>query len=432
MNKKQIQEQQAQAFNLLQDNKIREARAIYEKIVSIEPNNDSAHHMLSFTCVLNGEYELALKHITTAISLYRCCADYYNTAGSILRDMNCLKEAFLILKEGIHCNPNNPETYNNLALVLNDLGKYEEAKQCFETSLALDPNAAFVHFNYALTLLKTGDFMKGWQEYEWRQRLTSPLPRTLPQLTDLRNRSIVLHHEQGFGDTIQFIRYAKLFKQAGAKVNVSVPFPLERLIKTCPYVDSVNGEVMFADYVIPMMSSPLIFNGEVPLPCLQVKYKPKLTGLNIAICWTSKKQNVKDCIFQEGGRILPSLAALAYKSAQHRLLNHENFEKISTLANLWCVQPDVEIEVPYITKIHTEDFLDTAEFLTQMDLVISIDTSIAHLAGSLNIPTWLILPKNSEWRWGLSDKTNWYPSIKIFRKQDDLFDILYTQLVNFS
>jgi ADP-heptose:LPS heptosyltransferase len=67
-----------------------------------------------------------------------------------------------------------------------------------------------------------------------------------------------------------------------------------------------------------------------------------------------------------------------------------------------------------------------------MDLVISIDTSIAHLAGSLNIPTWLILPKNSEWRWGLSDKTNWYPSIKIFRKQDDLFDILYTQLVNFS
>jgi tetratricopeptide (TPR) repeat protein len=235
MNKKQIQQEQDRAFELVKNNKIQEAKTIYQEIIKNDPTNDAAHHMLSFTYVLNGDFEKALIHITEAIKLYKCCADYYNTAGSILRDMNKLNEAFIILKEGLKCNPNNAETYNNLGLVLNDLGEYDKAKLCFQSSISLEPNAAFVHFNYALTLLKTGDYDNGWKEYEWRHRLTSPISPTLPQQTDLKNKSFILHHEQGFGDTIQFIRYAQLLKQHGAKeINVSVPKPLENLVKSCP------------------------------------------------------------------------------------------------------------------------------------------------------------------------------------------------------
>ena len=417
MNKKQIKMEQERAFELVKQNKALEAREIYQKIIDIEPNNDSAHHMLSFTYVLNGEYEPALKHITKAIDLYKCCADYYNTAGSILRDLQELDKALLVLKQGLVCNQNNPETYNDLALVFNDLGQYDKAKLCFESSIALEPTAAFVHFNYALTLLKTGDYEKGWTEYEWRHKLASTAPQ-LPLQSDIKNKRFILHHEQGFGDTIQFIRFAKLLKDnEAAEINVSVPEPLERLIKTCPYVDQVNAEYMIGDYVIPMMSLPYIFGNQfLTNQYFNVKPKPKLPGFNVGIVWTSKKTPSNNCIFQDGNRILPSLATLAYKSAQQRLLKAEWFEDISKLVNLWSLQPDAD-EVGYIKKIDTKDFLDTAEFMTQLDLVISIDTATAHLAGALGIPTWLLLPFNSEWRWLINKSdTPWYPSMKLFRQ----------------
>lgn len=437
MNKKQIQTVQNRAFELVQQNKASEAKAIYQTIIAADPTNDSAHHMLSFCHVLAGEYQDALTHITKAIELYKCCADYYNTAGSILRDLQELEKAFFVLKEGLKCNPNNPETYNNLGLVLNDIGNYEQAIKCFEASLAMEPQAAFVHFNYALTLLKTGDYARGWREYEWRHRLTSPVSPPLPQQTDLK-KSFILHHEQGFGDAIQFIRYAQLLKEGGAiEINVSVPPPLERLIKSCPYVDQVNGDYMVGDYVIPMMSMPYIFEGKIPtqIPYFNIPDKPKLSGFNIGITWTSKKNFNTDCVFQDGDRILPSLPALAYKSAQQRLLKAEWFEKISTLpVKLWCLQPDVDVDVNYIDKIETTDFYDTAEYMKQMDLVISIDTATAHLAGALGIPTWLILPVNSEWRWLVDRKdTPWYPSMRLFRQTvkgdwTSVLDTLYMQL----
>jgi hypothetical protein len=191
---------------------------------------------------------------------------------------------------------------------------------------------------------------------------------------------------------------------------------------------------MIGDYVIPMMSLPLIFNGFIPNePYFKIKEKPKLTGFNIGIAWTSKKQFITDCVFQEGTRILPSLPALAYKSAQQRLLKQEWFEKISQLpVKLWCFQPDADIEVDFIEKYPTNDFFETAEALTQMDLIISIDTALAHLAGAIGKPTWLILPRNSEWRWLVSGTgTSWYPSMKLFRQSTDwtsLFDTLYTHL----
>lgn len=440
MNKKQIQIKQNQAFELVQQNKIAEAKAIYQQIIDINPNNDSAHHMLSFCHVLDGEFQEALNHITTAINLYKCCADYYNTAGSILRDIGEFEKAFYVLKEGLKCDPNNSETYNNLGLVLNDLGNYTQALKCYEASIQIRPNVPYVHFNYALTLLKTGDMENGFREYEWRLRLTSSEPPFIPQQTDIQNRPIILHHEQGFGDTIQFIRYAKLFEENGAaEISVIASPPLERLLKTCPYIDKVNADYMVGDFVIPMMSLPFIFKtnlNTIPsnIPYFQIPSNTKkLEGINIGIVWTSHKNLSKEKIFKDGDRILPSLKSIAYRSAQYRNLKAQWFEKISTLpVKLWCLQPDANIEVDFINKLEINDFYDTAVAINDMDLVISIDTAAAHLAGALGKPTWLILPKNAEWRWLASgENTLWYPSMKLFRQSDDwqsLLDTLYIHL----
>lgn len=440
MNKKKIQAEQNRAFDLVQKNNIEEAKTIYQQIVAVNPENDSAHHMLSFCHVLCGEFQDALTHITKAIDLYKCCADYYNTAGSILRDIGEFEKAFYVLKEGLKCNANNPETYNNLGLVLNDLGNFEQALKCYEASLQLRPNAPYVHFNYALTLLKTGDWINGFREYEWRLRLTPPEPPSLPQQTDIQNRPIILHHEQGFGDSIQFIRYAKLLKDKGAaEISVVVSPPLERLLRTCPYIDKVNADVMVGDFVIPMMSLPFIFQtdlGSVPsdVPYFQIPPSTKkLEGINIGLVWTSKKNLSHNKIFKDGERILPSLESVAFRSAQYRNLQAQWFEKISTLpVKLWCLQPDATIDVDYINKLEINDFYDTAVALNDMDLVISIDTATAHLAGALGKPTWLLLPKNAEWRWlATGDDTPWYPSMRLFRQSSDwqsLLDTLYTHL----
>lgn len=439
MNKKQIQAEQNRAFELVRQNQIDEAKAIYQRIVEVNPTNDSAHHMLSFCHVLCGDFQDALAHITTAISLYKCCADYYNTAGSILRDVGEFEKAFYVLKEGLQCDPNNPETYNNLGLVLNDLGNYAQALKCYEASIALRPDAPYVHFNYALTLLKTGDLDNGFREYEWRLRLTSPEPPLLPQQTDIQNRPIILHHEQGFGDSIQFIRYAKLLKEKGAaEISVVTSPPLERLLRTCPYVDKVNADVMVGDYVIPMMSLPFLFKTDLDTIPSDVPYfqippsTKKLEGINIGLAWTSQKTLSEEKIFIDGERILPSLKSIAFRSAQYRNLKSQWFEKISTLpVKLWCLQPDVTIDVDYIHKLEINDFYDTATAMNDMDLVISIDTATAHLAGALGKPTWLVLPKNAEWRWLDGKDTPWYPTMRLFRQSSDwlsLLDILYMHL----
>jgi hypothetical protein len=439
MNKKQIQTEQNRAFDLVQNNQIAEAKEIYQKILAVNPTNDSAHHMLSFCYVLSGEFQNALDHITEAIRLYKCCADYYNTAGSILRDIGEFEKAFYVLKEGLQCNPNNPETYNNLGLVLNDLGNSQQALKCYEASIQLKPDAPYVHFNYALTLLKTGDFKNGFREYEWRLRLTPPKPPLLPQQTDIKNRPIILHHEQGFGDTLQFIRYAKLLKENGAtEISVVASPPLERLLRTCPYVDKVNADVMVGDYVIPMMSLPFVFQTDLDtipsdVPYFQIPTSTKkLEGINVGLVWTSKKTPSPDKIFKDGERLLPSLQSVAYRSAQYRNLKPQWFDKFGTLpAKLWCLQPDATIDVDFIHKLEINDFYDTALAMNDMDLVITIDTATAHLAGALGKPTWLLLPKNAEWRWLAGENTPWYPTMRLFRQSGDwqsLLDTLYTHL----
>jgi tetratricopeptide (TPR) repeat protein len=423
MTKRELISELEAAFEHINNNQIDAAKDLYNSILAQNPDCDVAHHMVSFAHVLGGNLELATKHIEKAIELYKCSVDYYNTAASIYRDQGLLEKALEMLQTTLSLKKDNPETYNNFGLVLNDMGNYGLARTCFETGILHDPDAAYIHFNYALSLLKLGEYREGWKEYEWRHKLTGNEMPKIPTVKELQNSRVVIHHEQGFGDNIQFIRYAKLLKELGCKVNLIVSHPLEKLMQHCPHIDTVNAEDMMFDHLIPMMSLPHIFETTLenipPTPVFKIPTK-KTEGFNIGLVWNSKKHASQNTIFREGDRILPSLPALAYKSAQRRLLKAEWFHAISTLpVKLWCLQPDTEINVPFIHPLELDSFYDTAEAIQQMDLVITIDTAATHLAASLNVPTWLILPYDSEWRWlaGRSDSP-WYPSLKIIQQKE--------------
>lgn len=439
MNKKEIQRLQETALSLIRTNKVDEAISIHESIIKNDPRNDISYHMLGFACSLKREYKKAASLIEKAISLYKWCAEYYNSLAGVYKELNRFEDAIQILEIALTVKP-SAEIYNNLGMAYVSLRKFTKSFEFYEKAIQIDPNAAFIHFNYALSLLSNGNYEKGWEEYEWRHKLTSLVPPPYPQHSNIKGKRILLQQEQGFGDNIQFIRYAKLLKEIGAaEVNAIVSLPLEKLFKTCPWINKVNATTMMGDYLIPMMSLPLIFKTTVnsiptPIPYFNIP-ESKKDGFNIGIVWSSKKNQPNNFVNQDGDRILPSLSELAYRSAQRRFLKPEWFQKISTLpVKLWCLQPNAEV-VDFINYPEIKDFYDTAELISGMDLIISIDTATAHLAGAMGKPTYLVLPYDSEWRWLVNETENsiWYPSIKIFRQSvredwNSVLDKLYSQV----
>jgi Tfp pilus assembly protein PilF len=438
MNKIEMKKYLQEATDLFNNKQFDEAKTLYLYVIKHYPNIDPAYHMVGFIEAIQSNFQIAKKYVEKAISLYKFSTDYYNTLAGICRDLQLYPEAIKALQTALIVKKDDPETYNNLGMVLNDTGQLDIALKCFEIALQHDPNASFIHFNYALCLLKSGNYKKGWEEYEWRHKLTSSEPPPLPQLSEINNKNIILHQEQGFGDNIQFIRYAKLLKEHGAKtINVIASTPLERLFKSCPHIDKINADTI-GDYVIPMMSLPHVLQQNyIPtdIPYFHIPNTQKLTGFNVGIAWTSNKNISCDPIRQEGHRYLPSLSKMVYNNAQKRILKQEWFQKISTLPiTLWSLQPDAKIEVDFIKYKEINDFYDTATQIQQMDLIISIDTGIAHLAGALGKPTWTLLPINSEWRW-LTNRNDspWYPTMKLFRQKtdwQDTLDTIYSNLKN--
>lgn len=439
MNKIEMKKYLQEATDLFNNKQFNEAKKLYLYVIENYPDIDPAYHMVGFIEAIQSNFITAKEYVEKAISLYKFSTDYYNTLAGICRELQLYPEAIKALQTAIIVKKDDPETYNNLGMILNDIGQLDTAIKCFEIAIEHDPNASFIHFNYALCLLKAGHYKKGWEEYEWRHKLTSSEPPLLPQLTEIKNKNIILHHEQGFGDNIQFIRYAQLLKEHGAKtINVIASKPLERLLKSCPHIDKINADTI-GDFVIPMMSLPYVLQqNNIPtnIPYFHIPNNNKLTGFNVGIAWTSNKHISHDPIRQEGHRYLPSISTMVYNNAQKRILKQEWLQKISTLPiTLWSLQPDAKIEVDFIKYKEINDFYDTATQIQQMDLIISIDTGIAHLAGALGKPTWTLLPINSEWRWLTNrNDTPWYPTMKLFRQKtdwQDTLDTIYTQLLNF-
>jgi hypothetical protein len=318
----------------------------------------------------------------------------------------------------------DPRLLSNLGLVYRDSGDLVRAEQYFRRVCAAQPSGPAAHFNLAVTLLRAGKLREGFQEYEWRWQLPqfAPQRREFPQPLwrgePLSGRRILLWGEQGAGDGIQFARYAPLVRDAGGEPTLEVLPHLERLIAWIDggyrVVNALTAGVEF-DVHCPMMSLPERFRTEldsIPSPArfsipadLRAKWSARLrTGqTTVGLVWAAN----------------PSYANNAARSISAAL-----FAPILRLTGIRCwglqVGPSAAETPAGLINLADElvDFGETAAVISELDLVITVDTAVAHLAGSLYKPVWVLLTYASDWRWLLDRAdTPWYPTMRLFRQR---------------
>lgn len=430
------------AFELLKQGKFKDAQNIYEEILEIDEDNDSAQHFIGLIHSHQGRFDQAVESIEKAIDMYPWVPDYYNSLSGALLMNNKFDEAVVKINKALELNPMNSAAHNNKGMILMELGRHDEAVEAYEKALERSSNEeAYIHFNYAIALLSMGKWLNGFQEYEWRHALyPSNYAHLTPRyLTQVYGTDVLLVHEQGYGDTIQMVRYVKLLRKHVKRIGIWCPPELLGLFKCLP-IDEFNSPNTAYDQTISMLSLPRLFDttpDSIPEnhgyllanKNSQRCYAPDDKMFNIGVVWGSRRPPENSFQFTQNAdatRMLPSARGMVHFSSHKRSFHPNMFKNIAAMPNvkLFSLQkgPDAEQlkECQFqITDLGSRfnDFTHTASAIDELDLIITIDTSVAHLAGALNKKTFLILPYSSEWRWGFEKKTTpWYESMRIFKQ----------------
>ncbi|MGR3178198.1 MAG: tetratricopeptide repeat protein, partial [Candidatus Anammoxibacter sp.] len=380
--------------------------------------------------------DAANEYLRKAIQLNPASAEIYTNLGSVLREQGELDDAIELLHKAVQLNPNLPTAHNNLGNALRDRGEFRAALEHHSKAVKLNPDSAETHYNRGILLLLHGVFDEGWSECEWRflsKETTVQIGyRNFVQPkwdgTSLAGKTILVHYEQGMGDTIQFVRYLPLVKACGGYVIFECQKELLTLLNGFPGIDSLvekadNGEVdASVDVYIPLLSLPMIFNTTVVSILPEVGYlkpRPELVeewgkrinskAFKVGIVWAGNPDHTND---------------------RNRSCSLSDFTPLTSISGLelYSLQKgavmDQLLNVPEgITIINLgeqlRDFSDTAAVIVNLDLVISVDTAVVHLAGALGKPIWALLPFVPDWRWMLNrEDTPWYPSMRLFRQNE--------------
>jgi len=351
--------------------------------------------------------------------------------GVALRKRERLEEALASHDAALAARPSYPEAFANRGVVLYDLKRFDEALAGYDAAIALRPDYADAHFFKGLSSLVTGDFRRGWIEYEWRRE--APAAR-IPKrhfsqplwlgADDIAGKTILLHGEQGLGDSIQFCRYAPLVAARGARVILEVDAPLRDLMAglagTAAVIAKGNPLPDF-DVQCPLPSLPLALRtmpDTIPASAPYLRAPNQAAGywgallgakhrLRVGLAWAGNARHVRDCERSMALRDLTPLldAGATFVSLQKEVRGGD----AETLANCNLLQFGQKLG----------NFSDTAALIAQLDLVISVDTSVAHLAGALGKPVWILLTHAPDWRWLLDrDDSLWYPTARLFRQDD--------------
>jgi Tfp pilus assembly protein PilF len=352
--------------------------------------------------------------------------------GTSLYQLNRLTEALANFDRALALEPKNVNALYNRANVLCELRRTDESLAAFAATLALDPAHAGAHWNEGLARLLLGDFETGWKKYEWRWQTESQKQqrRDFAQPVWLGNgplagKIILVHAEQGYGDTLQFVRYLPKLAALGAKVVLEVQpalYPLLAGVKGASQVIAKGMPLPHFEMHCPMMSLPLALKttlDSIPsdIPYLEApeerlgKWQDRLQprrGLRVALAWAGSATHKRDL-----ARSIP----LAKLQMMFKINNE--IEWLSVQRDLRDGDTDILRPHSHVRHLGAElnDFADTAAVLSLADLVVTVDTAIAHLAGALGQPVWVLLPSSPDFRWLLErDDSPWYPSARLFRK----------------
>jgi tetratricopeptide (TPR) repeat protein len=465
----------ANALKKIQENQFLEAKELLLQAHSLDSSNPNIIRFLSVVSALQFDYQKALQLINEVIHLVPGYAIAHSNKGNILKELGRHKEALAALELAIKLDPSYAEAYVNKGNVLYEMTRYEdaltwfdkatslqsnyaeaysnkgnalvlldrpqEAMECFNQATAINPGYVDAYWHKGLLQLIYGDYENGWQNYEARWFKSNPIQfqftntLRLESLDSVSGKKILIWSEQGLGDTLQFCRYIKPLFDRGAQITFGVPAPvlnvLESLKKFCNLVDIKDAKNEGFDFQSPLLSLPLLFKTDLDsiphqIPYLDVDqaqrslYEQEILNkqnLRVGLIWNggfraehpelwavNKRRNIElDQIVA-----LKDISGIDFYSLQKG--DPAESELTVRKAQVW---PDL-INCAHLLN----DFTDTAALMECLDLIISVDTSSAHLAGALGKPVWILNRYDSCWRWlrGREDSP-WYPTAKIYQQK---------------
>jgi len=444
-----------------------EAVASFRRAIALRPRYAQGHCNLADALQRIGRVDDAIAAYQRAISLEPRYAQAHNNLGNALKDKGQFDDAITAYRAAIRLQPDDAELHSNLGNALADKGQLEEAIAAHRRAIAVHPNSAEFHGNLALALLLSRRFQDGWREYEWRWRShKAAIPsRNFDQPSwdgaPLETRTILIHEDQGFGDAIQFVRYLPMLAQRGGSVIFQCRSELVRLMHCVNGMDRLRivardklheSSLPPFDVHASLMSLPLLL--DMPEPTEELVRPPyirveddlnaawrqrigRFEHLKVGLAWAGSPLHPSDARRSIAPAALAPLLrcgadvySLQFGPERFQLTPVAFWSKprmyIRGSAQLGGYTPsedalaprqDVDGSALIDLTAHCSDFLDTAGLISLLDLVVSVDTAVAHLAGAMGTPTWLMVPYAPDWRWQLSrDDSPWYPSIKIFRQ----------------
>jgi tetratricopeptide (TPR) repeat protein len=423
----------AQGYKLLAElltgrRDIRGAIAAYQRLTAIEPNNVAAHNNAGLLLRKLGRLEESLAEFSRANELEPNDPRVRFNLLMLRRDDALLEEAIACCERSLEQRPGNADVLTNLAVCLQFLGRYDEAIAQFERAVAIDPDNCDARFNLSLLLLLSGEFQRGWREYEFRWRLLEVTKPNFPhpewQGEHLDGKTILLHFEQGLGDTIQCLRYVPLVAARGGQVVLRLDRALTRIAARLPgnvVISPTHSPLPSFDVWCPLLSLPRIFDTRretIPAAAPYLGIRPAITerwrdrladlpGFKVGVVWSGSSQHINDFRRSVDVHRLSPL----FQTSGISFVSLQVGPRAGDLAQL----PSGKV-----TDLSAEltDFAETAGAILNLDLVIAVDTAVAHLAGALGAPAWVMLPFSPDWRWMLErDDSPWYPSLRLYRQR---------------
>jgi tetratricopeptide (TPR) repeat protein len=421
-----------EGIQLRRENRLPEALQRMERSIAADPRPASAHGERGVLLRLLGRPAEALASLDHAISLAPNDWTLHVNRANVLSDLRQHDAAIAACDRALAIRPHSAPALVNRGIFLNTLGLVRSALESLAQAVAIDPHSADAHWSYALCLLRSGNMAAGWREYEWRLQhphwgRTARRDFAQPLWTGaepIEGKTVLLHAEQGLGDMLQFCRYARYVQALGARVVLEVPAPLAELLADLPGTSQVvryGAALPPFDAHIAMLSLPhALWSGldtipwdgpYVSAPAAHVHHWTELLGprraLRVGLAWSGNPQHVGDQ--SRSIALAELLTALPIGPEYISLQPQVRATDADALAGQSVGLRHFGDEL--------RDFRDTAALCELVDIVVSVDTSVAHLAGAMGRPLWLLVAFDADWRWlAEGESTDWYPQARLYRQ----------------